>query len=209
MADGRWLVAQVGWMGVAFLLGALPFSLWIGRLVLGVDIRHYGDANPGATNVLRAGGRMAAGAALLLDMLKGAVPVGVAHLLWGWSGWELVAVALAPVLGHAFSPLLRFRGGKAVATTGGIWTGLTVWEGPLVGGLLLGIFVVFLGANGRAVLATMLGLLLYFVLTPPAWNLLDVRPPLLPALLSIWAGNFLLLAWKHRFDLIGETVRGA
>lgn len=194
------IVAVIAWCVVAFAAGSLPFSVWLGRWLLGADIRTYGDANPGATNVLRAGGRGAAGVALLLDLLKGSVPVGMAHFLWGWDGWALATVALAPVLGHAFSPLLRFRGGKAVATTGGIWSGLTVWEAPLVGGLLLGLCVAVLGANGRAVMATMLGLLLYFVFTPPAWNLLNVRPALVPTLLAVWVGNSLVLLWKHRAD---------
>lgn len=194
------------WSVIAFAAGSLPFSLWIGWWVLGTDIRTYGDANPGATNVLRAGGRGAAGAALLLDFFKGAVPVWVAHFVWGWSDWALALVALAPVLGHAFSPLLRFRGGKAVATTGGIWCGLTIWEAPLVGGLLLGIFTAMLGANGRAVVATMMGLLLYFIIfTPTAWNFLNARPPLVPTLLVVWVGNLLVLLWKHRADLMPAT----
>jgi glycerol-3-phosphate acyltransferase PlsY len=117
---------------LAFLAGSLPFSLWIGQLILGKDIRTVGDANPGATNVLRAGGKGSAALALLLDFFKGSIPVGIAHLWLHWSDWALIFVALAPVLGHAFSPVLGGRGGKAVAVTGGIWCGLTIWEGPLV-----------------------------------------------------------------------------
>src|SRR5690242_19021308 len=103
------------WISIAFFCGALPFSVWIGQRVLKKDIRRYGDTNPGATNVLRAGGRGAAALALLLDFLKGALPVALAHFQANFTGWPLVGVALAPVLGHAFSPFLRFKGGKAVA----------------------------------------------------------------------------------------------
>ena len=120
----------IGWFLLAFLCGSLPFSVWIGRLALGADIRQFGDANPGATNVLRAGGKGAAAVALLLDFLKGAIPVGLAHFQGGVNGWPLAAVAVAPVLGHAFSPFLGLRGGKAVAVTGGGWGGLTGWGGP-------------------------------------------------------------------------------
>ena len=88
------------WLLFAFLAGAFPFSLWVGRLFLGRDIRTVGDANPGATNVLRAGGKGAAALALLLDFLKGALPVGIAHFQLGFTGWWLVVIAVLPILGH-------------------------------------------------------------------------------------------------------------
>ena len=185
---------------LAFTAGALPFSVWVGRLALGEDIRRYGDANPGATNVLRAGGKKVAAVALLLDFLKGALPVGIAHFQLDFSGWALVVVALLPVLGHAFSPFLGGRGGKAVATTGGIWCGLTVWEGPTIGGLLLGLGTYLFGANGWAVMTALSVMVLYLALTPAAWNGLMARPEAA----TIWAVgllNLLLLAWKHRTDL--------
>lgn len=193
-------MVELGWFLLAFLCGSLPFSVWIGRLALGADIRQYGDANPGATNVLRAGGKGAAAAALLLDFLKGAIPVGFAHFQWGLDGWPLAAVALAPVLGHAFSPFLGLRGGKAVAVTGGIWCGLTGWEGPAVGGLLLGLAYALIAVDGWAVVTAMVGLLAYLLLAPAGWNLLDARPE--PwVILAVWVGNVAILAWKHRRDL--------
>jgi glycerol-3-phosphate acyltransferase PlsY len=185
---------------LAFTAGALPFSVWVGRLALGTDIRRYGDANPGATNVLRAGGKKAAAVALLLDFLKGALPVGIAHFQLGFSGWALVVVAILPVLGHAFSPFLGGRGGKAVATTGGIWCGLTIWEGPALGGLLLGLGTYLFGANGWAVMTALSIMVLYLGLTPATWNGLAARPETA----TVWAVgilNLLLLAWKHRADL--------
>ena len=185
---------------IAFLVGALPFSLWVGRLALGKDIRTVGDANPGATNVLRAGGKGAAAVALLLDFLKGMLPVGIAHLYLGWQGWTLVVIAILPVLGHAFSPFLGGRGGKAVATTGGIWSGLTAWEGITIGALLLAVGTYLLGANGWAVLMAVSGMLLYLLLTPPTWNLLDARPEQW-VIAAVGLLNLLLLAWKHRADL--------
>jgi glycerol-3-phosphate acyltransferase PlsY len=163
----------------------------VGRLALRTDIRRYGDGNPGATNVLRSGGKGWGALALLLDVLKGTIPVGLAFFWAGLSGWPLAAVALAPILGHAFSPLLRFRGGKAVAVTFGIWTGLTVWEGPTVLGLALGLWFAVVVIDGWAMILAMFSLLFY---------LLFARPD--PALLVIWAGNTLILAWKHRADLV-------
>lgn len=186
---------------LAFLAGALPFSVWVGRLALRTDIQEYGDHNPGATNVLRAGGPRWGGLALLLDCLKAAIPVGLVHFGLGWDGWPLALVAVAPVAGHAFSPFLRFRGGKAVAATFGAWVGLTVWEGPTVLGLLLGLFFAFIAASGWAMILAFLGLLAYFVLVPASFNPLDLRPPLVPTLFVAWLGHFLILAWKHRSEL--------
>ncbi len=178
------------WFISAFLSGSLPFSVWVGRLALHTDIRRYGDGNPGASNVLRSGGKGWGALALLLDVLKGTIPVGLAYFWAGLAGWPLVAVALAPVLGHAFSPLLRFRGGKAVAVTFGIWAGLTIGAVPILLGLALGLWFAAVAVAGWAVILAMFSLLIY---------LLFVQPE--PVLLAIWAGNTLILAWKHRADL--------
>ena len=99
----------------AFWLGACPFSVWIGQWLLGKDIRDYGDGNPGATNVFRAGGRKSGCLAIILDAAKGVPFVLLAHLFFGLSIIAVMAVALSAILGHAFSPLLRFRGGKSIA----------------------------------------------------------------------------------------------
>ena len=138
--------------------------------------------------------------ALLLDTLKALIPVGLAYYWVGTTDWALVPVALAPIAGHAFSPFLGFKGGKAVATTLGTWMALTVWEGPTVGGLLVLLFTKLFGANGWAVAFAMIGMLVYFLITPAALNGLVARPPL-PVLVAIWAGNFLILVYKHRSDL--------
>jgi glycerol-3-phosphate acyltransferase PlsY len=177
-------------VAAAFLAGSLPFSLWIGRLALGRDVREVGDGNPGATNVLKAGGAKWGALALLLDLLKGAIPVGLANFVFGFEGLALVVIALAPVAGHAFSPFLGFRGGKAVATTGGIWSGLTIWEVPTIGGLLLAFWYTFIAESGWAVVLTMLSIIAYLLLTHAD-----------PLLLAVAAGNLALLAWKQRADL--------
>jgi glycerol-3-phosphate acyltransferase PlsY len=132
---------------------------------------------------------------MLLDGLKGAVPVGLAHFQFGASDWGLVAVALAPVLGHAFSPFLRFRGGKAVAVTLGIWTGLTFGEGQIPLIILLGLFFMIQSVDAWAVVLGMLGFLANLLLRQAdAFTL------------AIWGGNMLILLWKHRRDL-REPIR--
>jgi len=177
------------WTVLSFVLGALPFSVWLARLV-GADVRRYGDSNPGAANAWRAGGWKIGLPALLLDVLKGAGPVGVANLSGAVTGWGLVPVALAPILGHAFSPFLRFRGGKALASTFGIWTGLLPGDGPTILGTLLGLFYLLQTNDSWAVILALLAFPLYLLVR-------GVDQPLL----AIWAGNLLIALWKHRHDL--------
>ena len=178
------------WIGLGFLLGAMPFSLWLGYLFLHTDIRHYGDGNPGATNAWKAGGWRIGVPALLLDYLKGAVPVGLAHFAAGFWGWELVSVGLAPVIGHAFSPFLGFKGGgKALAVTFGVWTGLTLAEGPFVLGLFFAVFLLIQTSDGWAVLLGLLAFGIYLLLQHGD-----------RFILAIWLGNTLLLAWKYRAE---------
>lgn len=180
------------WTLVGFAAGSIPFSLWLGRLALRRDIRDYGDGNPGAANAWRAGTWRVGVPAVLLDFLKGALPVSLACYRFGVAGWALVPVALAPVLGHAFSPFLRGHGGKAVATTFGVWTGLTLWEGPTVLGLSVALFGRLQTVDGWTVMVGMLSLLGW-------WLLRGITGPLL----AVWCGNVAVLAWKHRRELQG------
>ncbi len=179
------------WIMLGFGAGSIPFSMLIGTLILGKDIRRFGDGNPGGTNVVRAGGKRWGGLAVLLDALKGAIPVGLAVAWIGMETLWLVPIALAPVLGHAFSPFLQLRGGKAVATTFGVWTGLTLWVGPLALGIFLLLAYRLFKVDGWAVMGMMVGLLLVGV------GFMAFSLPLL----LIWLGNVGLLAWKHRADL--------
>jgi len=177
------------WAAIGFLIGALPFSYWLGRLVLNTDIRRYGDGNPGAINAWRAGGWRLGVPASLLDYLKGAIPVGLANSMTTVSGWGLVGVAVAPVLGHSFSPFLGFRGGKAMAATFGIWTGLTLWEGPTILGTLIAIFFCLQRSDTWAVILGMLAFFVYLAL-----QLDNIT-------LMICGANMLIITWKHRHGL--------
>lgn len=120
----------------AFFLGAIPFGFWAGKL-RGVDLRQEGSGNIGATNTLRVLGKGPGIAVLLLDAGKGFAPVALAqsvlHLPPAW----VVAAGLCAVLGHTYSPFVRFKGGKGVATSLGVLIGLS----PPVAGLTLLVFV--------------------------------------------------------------------
>ena len=119
---------------VAYLSGALPWSVWLGTLLFQVDPRRQSDGNPGAANAFRVGGWRLGVAVLILDFLKGFIPVFIAK--WGLQlpDSQLFWVALMPTLGHAFSIFLGLRGGRALDTLFGVWAGLTLYEMPLVMG---------------------------------------------------------------------------
>jgi len=178
------------WTAVGFAMGAIPFSLWLGQKLARADVRHFGDGNPGAANAWLAGGWRVGGIVLLLDYAKGAVPVGLAHFVFGISDWWLLPVALAPILGHAFSPFLGFCGGKAVAVTFGIWTGLMLGEAPILLGILLSFFFLIQTTDAWAVILSMGVFLAHLVLRQAT-----------PVLIGIWVGNMLILLWKHRAGL--------
>jgi acyl phosphate:glycerol-3-phosphate acyltransferase len=174
----------------AFVCGSLPFSVWLGRGLLGVDVRRFGDGNPGAANVLRAGSRGAALVALLLDVSKAAAPVGLAYFNLGLRGLPMVLIGLAPVLGHAFSPFLHFKGGKALASALGVWIGLTLWKASLPAVIVVGLGIALFTAPGWAVMLALAGILASLLLWLPD-----------PLLLGVWAGEVVILAWTHRADL--------
>lgn len=130
------LVALIG----GYLSGSVPYGLILGKLCGLGDIRNAGSGNIGATNVLRLGGKKLGAATLLLDALKGAIPVLVAkqyHMDYA------VLAGLAAFAGHLFPVWLKFKGGKGVATALGICWGLMPLLGLIVCLLWLGTAMIF------------------------------------------------------------------
>jgi glycerol-3-phosphate acyltransferase PlsY len=107
---------------LGYLLGSLPFAIVVSKAFGIADPRSFGSGNPGATNVLRSGNKVAALLTLLGDALKGWLAVEVARMLDAGSA-GIAAAGLAAFLGHVFSVFLKFRGGKGVATAFGVLTG--------------------------------------------------------------------------------------
>jgi acyl-phosphate glycerol 3-phosphate acyltransferase len=126
------IVATVLLALAGFILGAVPFSVIIGHLALGKNIRDYGDGNPGSVNVFRAGGSVKVGLlAVVLDIVKGFPFVFLASAWLHLPDPSIVIVAMCAILGHAFSPFLRWHGGKAVAISFGALLGLPQHEALL------------------------------------------------------------------------------
>ncbi|MFC1901526.1 glycerol-3-phosphate acyltransferase [Chloroflexota bacterium] len=149
----------------AFWLGACPCSLWIGRWFLGRDVRDYGDGNPGAANVFRAGGHRSGYLAIILDVAKGVPFVALAHAYFGLSDLAVMAVALSAILGHAFSPFLRGRGGKAVAVTFGVLLAMPQNEMLIVFIAFLVVGVLFIETDAWTIIFGTTGTLAYLAIT--------------------------------------------
>jgi acyl phosphate:glycerol-3-phosphate acyltransferase len=125
----------------AYLIGSLSFAVIISRLIGLNDPRSYGSGNPGATNVLRSGNKTAAVLTLILDALKGFLPVWAVSQFGAKYGLEegtMALVGLAAFLGHLWPVFFKFEGGKGVATAAGVLLGFN----PLLGLATLATWVI-------------------------------------------------------------------
>jgi glycerol-3-phosphate acyltransferase PlsY len=146
-------------IAIGYLAGSLPFGLWLGRWFRGVDVRTLGSGNLGATNVYRSLGPPLGIATLVLDMLKGAVPVwalGATPLAAAFPGgaeWCRLAAGFSAIAGHVWTMFAGFRGGKGVATTAGVLLALS----PLAFLAFAVVFVATVALTRYISLGSMLG----------------------------------------------------
>lgn len=166
------------------------FAYWLGKFALKRDIRELGDGNPGVYNLFRTGniplGIIAAG----LEISKGVIPIGLALYVFNLSGWQLVPIAFAPALGHAFSPFMGFKGGKAVSPLGGMWIALQPSWSLTFG---LPIFIIpylVMNTSGWALVTTLSVMLILQAIFNPN-----------PIMMALWILSILLIIYKFRADL--------
>jgi len=172
---------------VAFGLGAVPFGLYVARFVKGIDPRDAGSKNIGATNVARLCGTQWGVLVLVLDIFKGYLPAALAPDGTGWLALSLIGAA--SIAGHAYSPLLQFRGGKAVATTIGVFLALAPWT--MFFSVIACLAVIALsGYVSMGSLTLALALPFFSFLTGNIW--------LLPLSLCV----MLFLFWRHRENIL-------
>ena len=182
------------WIIIGFISGSVPWALLIGKALGGKDIRSVGDGNPGAANLWKLDGWAPGMLSVVLEVSKSLVPVYLANRYVGelsgpMSAGGLALLALAPVIGHGWSPFLRFNGGKALAASWGSWIAIT-------GGIAVPAACIFLGfmhglQRNHAITVTfcLVGFLVLFL-------------PLLmePYIIFFWVGNLVVIAYKHRFE---------
>ena len=181
---------------VAYLIGSISFAVVVSKCMQLPDPHSYGSGNPGATNVLRTGNKLAAVLTLLGDALKGFVAVMLARILLGdesisstLRSWVLCGVVIAVFLGHLFPIFHGFKGGKGVATACGILFGIN-W---VLGIATLGTWVIvatFMRYSSLAALSAAIFGPIYFVF-------LFGLQPMGIALLVV----SLLLIWRHKSNI--------
>ena len=139
---------------LGYLLGSCPWGVWVVRLVRHEDIRKVGSGNIGATNVWRTYGRWLGVPVVLLDVLKGFVPALLGMLFVSPHHLSGVVAGAAAMLGHWRPLFLRFaKGGKMVATCGGVFFGVAVWVALTAGLVWLGVFLAFRYASLASIVA--------------------------------------------------------
>jgi glycerol-3-phosphate acyltransferase PlsY len=178
------------WLLASYLVGATPTSYLAGRLARGIDLREHGSRNLGATNVYRVLGWRWAIPVGVIDVCKGVVPVA---LFGRWASgpvWLPAALGAAAVLGHVYSPFVRFRGGKGVATAAGLFLALA----PLALLIALPLWAVCLWLTGYVSLASLVAATSF-----PVWVRLTA-PGAAPA---FWAAVALagLIIVSHRSNV--------
>jgi len=181
-----------------YLLGGIPWALIIGKRFYAIDVREHGSGNLGATNVFRALGAKAAIATLVLDAAKGSASVGLAWWLVPTVAfgplahtWAMIAATMAAIFGHSYSPYIKLRGGKGVATAAGALLVFTPYPWPF----LLGSFVVIVALTRIVSLGSVIVALMYpvlcFIFYPGDWSVF--------AFAFIAAG---LVIWRHRANIV-------
>lgn len=191
----------LAWMVGSFIAGSCMFSYWLGRWA-NKDLHEVGDGNPGAINLWKAAGVRWGIAGIALDFLKGYIPVYLFMKMISPLGYGMILVAIAAILGHMFSPFLRWNGGKAIAVTFGVWSALTDFRASVAYALILFVLLLLFKAlrigkthsahaDGVQVVLGMALLAVYLYL--------DVRTN---ALMVFWLINLILLSYAHRHALI-------
>ena len=171
-----------------YLFGSISTAIIVCRLMGLPDPRTEGSNNPGATNVARLGGKKAAALTLTGDMLKGLIPVLIAHSLQA-DPTILAATALAAFLGHLYPVFFGFQGGKGVATALGVIYGLYWPVGLLTTGIWLAMAIVFRYSSLAALTA--------ILLTPLGFMWLWPEKPIIIAMVVLTV----MLFWRHRSNI--------
>ncbi len=182
------IVTNVLLIVAAYLLGSLSSAIVYCKLAGLPDPRTQGSRNPGATNVLRFGGRTAAAIVLLGDFLKGLVPVLAAHALQA-APPTIAAAGFAAFLGHLYPVFFRFQGGKGVATAFGVFLALAWQVGVAALATWLAMAALFRISSLSALTAAVLTPLYFWWLVPQ------------PAYVVLSTAVSLLLIWRHRSNI--------
>jgi len=138
-------ITNISLLLLSYFLGAIPTGYLIAKRVMGIDIRQHGSGNPGAANVYRTVGKWAGISTFLVDAMKGFIPVCLARHFSPDTYWVAIACGVIAILGHMWTIYLKFRGGKGVATSAGVFAALL----PIPTALAFASFVICVALWGR------------------------------------------------------------
>ncbi|MDO7905089.1 glycerol-3-phosphate 1-O-acyltransferase PlsY [Paenibacillus sp. JX-17] len=175
---------------ISYFLGSVSFSVLLAKMLKGIDIRHHGSGNAGATNTLRVLGKGPAILVLLLDVLKGIAAVWLGKWLGGDSLWIPALCGIAAIIGHNWPIYFRFRGGKGIATAIGVLATLCFLPALYAG--IIAIISIFITRY------VSLGSLIFVILTPAILLMLPTYP-----LTLFWAALIICVfaIWRHRTNI--------
>lgn len=180
------------WVGVivGYLLGSIPSSYLAGRAARGIDLREHGSGNLGATNTFRVLGPRVAAPVMIVDVLKGFLPVLLFPFWDGSAAWEwALAYGAAAIIGHVFSVYMRFRGGKGVATAAGVFLALA----PLAVGIALLAWLLVVWRSRMVSLAS--------ITAAPVLVLMLVLTSAAPAVLALGVAVAAFVLFSHRANI--------
>ena len=172
---------------LAYLVGSIPNALWIGKMFKNIDVREFGSGNVGATKATRVLGWKLGVMVLIFDAFKGMIFIIIARK-FGLSDIYVVLIGLAAILGHSYSIYLKFKGGKAVATSLGVMLVLI----PKVVMILIIVFLLIVIISGYVSLASISVAGLLPILSYIMYNNII-------ALLSLVVG--ILVIWRHKSNI--------
>ena len=192
-------LTEVGiWIAVGFVSGSVPWALIFTSAFSGKDAREIGDGNPGATNAWIMAGWRVGMASMVFDVGKSAIPVWMALESLEYSNrlidhFLIATIAISPIIGHAWSPLLSFKGGKALASSWGSWIAITSGFAFPVALVILGMMHLLQKNHALTVTVCLAGFMIVFI--PIIWE---------NHIFLFGTVNLALVALKHR----GEYSKG-
>ena len=179
----------VYWVILCCFSASIPWALIIGYLSTNQDIRSVGDKNPGGTNTLKLAGIKLGLLAIFLDIFKSFLPIYLA-LNYGVDSWSLVLISVSAIIGSIFSPFLKFRGGKSLSVSCGIWMAISSGIiGPIIC-IMMAFSHLIQKVHIWTIIFGWIGILLWVILFSP--NL---------EIILLWIINFLLVMYKHKSEL--------
>ena len=179
------------WSVASFLSGSVPYAVLLTRIFRIDDARSVGDGNPGAVNAWKSGGWQVGLSVFLLDAAKAAIPVAFAHYVAGIGGWPIAIIGFMPILGHAYSPFLRFRGGKALASSISVWVVLGGWPVFVIGASVLILGKLVQRNDAWTIMATDFAVLVFLFAIGAN-----------PHLFGLWGAITVIVVAKHRKELL-------